>query len=111
MRERDEMTNDRLTKRDVALGGKIRCEGCGAEWWVSSAQAKEMLENGWPTICGNNKAIDVPNTRTDCEDETEMTFLPYDVEENMALLHAAGQHEAADAMPAQAAKILEEVED
>lgn len=105
------MANDKLTQRDIALGGKIRCEGCGAEWWVSSAQAKEMKENGWPTICGNNELIDIVGSRTDCTDESELVFIPYNIEENVAGLRAQGQNEAADALPAQAAKILEGVED
>lgn len=105
------MANEKLTKRDIALGGKIRCEGCGAEWWVSATQAKGMMENAWPTICGNNAAIDVPGTRDDCEDETEMVFIPYNIEENVAEFRRHGLHDVADALPAQAAKILEGVED
>lgn len=105
------MANSDLTKRDVALGGKIHCEGCGADWWISGGRALYFLENGFPTTCGNSAKIEIVGSRTDCEDESEMTFIPFDVEESVAIFHADGQHEVAEAMPAQAAKILEEVED
>lgn len=105
------MANENLTKKDIALGGKIRCEGCGAEWWVSASQVEEFVKSGFPTICGNNAAIEIPGTRDDCTDETELVFIPYDVDENVAMFRAHGLHDVADALPAQAAKILEGVED
>lgn len=104
--------NKALTKRDTVLGGKIRCDGCGGEWWLSGPQADAFRESGeWPHVCGNNAAIDVPGSRTDCADETEMVFLPYDVEENAAAFEADGQPEVAAKVREQAAKMLAEVSD
>lgn len=104
--------NDELTKRDTALGGKVRCEGCGGEWWLSGPQADACRESGdWGTKCGNNAAFPALGSRDDCTDETELTFVPYDVEENAAKLIAAGNPEGAASVREQAAAILAGLED
>lgn len=73
---RDKESKNKLTVADRALGGKMRCPGCGGEWWVSSTQAKYADDNdSWPTSCGNEY----------CDHEGELTFIPYDVEENLRI--------------------------
>lgn len=99
------MANDKLKKEDVILGGKIRCEGCGAEWWLSGPQAEHHFENGWPDKCGNNPDVIVNGSRDDCTYIGEMTFIPYDIDENIAVFRAHGQHKVADGLRAAAEKI------
>jgi hypothetical protein len=101
----------KLTKKDVVLGGKIKCEGCGGEWWLSGKQAEYHRVNGFPTKCGNHPDVPGTGSGTHCKHEGEMTFIPYDIEENVRIFHEKGQHEIADAIPAQAAKLLAEVDD
>lgn len=116
--------NDKLTKRDTALGGKIWCEGCGGAWWLSGPQAAAFHESGkWPHKCGNNPGVPGTGSGDHCTDVTEMRFEPYDVAENVSKLKAAAgaataagddaaaehYHKAASELPENAARIRKEV--
>lgn len=78
-------SKNKLTTEDRALGGKMKCPGCGGEWWVSGPQAKHAEKNGWPIHCGNSTYFKAAGTREDCEYEGEMEFIPYNVDENLAM--------------------------
>jgi hypothetical protein len=87
-------SKNKLTVKDRALGGKMRCPGCGGEWWVSGPQAKHAEKHGWPTKCGNSKGVVAAGTREDCEYEGEMEFVPYDVQENLRIFKERGDKAA-----------------
>lgn len=99
----------KITKVDIALGGKIKCKGCGGEWWATSAQLAEYAKHGTPTKCGNHPDVPGTGSQDHCTHEGPMEFLPYDVEENIAGFRAKGMDEVADGLAARVEQIKKEV--
>lgn len=101
--------NRKTKKKDFALGGKIKCPDCGGEWWVSGPQAIAHAKNGWPTLCGNHPDVEGTGSQNHCTGTSELVFIPYNIDENVAEFRKHGLHEVADGIPAAAEKIVADV--
>lgn len=96
---------------DRALGGKMKCPGCGGEWWISGAQLKQAeKDGGLPKKCGNSKQFRAPGTREDCVYEGELDFIPYDIDEQEAIFKEKGEP-AGDTLREMAAMLIQKEKD